>query len=145
MIELCWVLICTVHLTVCSCHVTNAFQSESTLYSSLNVKELFAQNRREIGIIECGFTLKRIHDMTRTYSIAQHFEILHCWFKYKGFLYKLTNSDNTKSHPLQVKINCFKFIINRLKQQCHMTFLIPLFVTLRKLLFGVLLLWKKQL
>ena len=29
-----WVLICTVHLTVCSCHVTYAFQSESTLYSS---------------------------------------------------------------------------------------------------------------
>ena len=26
-----WVLICTVHLTVCSCHVTYAFQSESTI------------------------------------------------------------------------------------------------------------------
>ena len=30
------------HLTVCSCHVTYAFQSESTLYSCLNVKELLA-------------------------------------------------------------------------------------------------------
>ena len=29
-------------LTVCSCHVTYMFQSESTLYSCLNVKELFA-------------------------------------------------------------------------------------------------------
>ena len=27
-------------MTVCSCHVTYAFQSESTLYSCLNVKEL---------------------------------------------------------------------------------------------------------
>ena len=29
-------------LTVCSCHVRYAFQSESTLYSCLNVKELLA-------------------------------------------------------------------------------------------------------
>ena len=48
-------------LTVCSYHVTYAFQSESTLYSCLNVKELLARNRREI-------TLKRVRDMIRTYS-----------------------------------------------------------------------------
>ena len=35
-------------LTVCCCHVTYAFQSESTLYISLNVKELLARNRRNI-------------------------------------------------------------------------------------------------
>ena len=35
-------------LTVCSCHVTYAFQSESTLYSCQNVKELLARSRREI-------------------------------------------------------------------------------------------------
>ena len=35
-------------LTVCSCHVTYAFQSESTLYSCLNVKELLVQSRHEI-------------------------------------------------------------------------------------------------
>ena len=35
-------------LTVCSCHVTYAFQSECTLYSCLNVKELLARSRREI-------------------------------------------------------------------------------------------------
>ena len=34
--------------TVCSYHVTYAFQSESTLYSCLNVKELLARNRRKI-------------------------------------------------------------------------------------------------
>ena len=33
--------------TVCSCHVTYVFQSESTLYICLNVKELFARNRHE--------------------------------------------------------------------------------------------------
>ena len=35
-------------LTVCSSHVTYPFQSESTLYSCLNVKELLARSRREI-------------------------------------------------------------------------------------------------
>ena len=34
--------------SVCSYRVTYAFQSESTLYSCLNVKELFARSRREI-------------------------------------------------------------------------------------------------
>ena len=37
--------------TVCSCHVTYAFQSESTLYSYLNVKELLARSRHEIWIL----------------------------------------------------------------------------------------------
>ena len=40
-----WVLICSVHLTVCSCHIRYAFQCESTLYSWLNV---LAGSRREI-------------------------------------------------------------------------------------------------
>ena len=34
--------------TLCFYHVTNGFQSESALYSCLNVKELLAQNRRNI-------------------------------------------------------------------------------------------------
>ena len=38
----------THQVTVCSDHVTYAFQSESTLYSCLNVKELLARSRREI-------------------------------------------------------------------------------------------------
>ena len=36
-------------LTVCSCHVTYAFESESTLYSCLNVKDKFGQ------MVECSF------------------------------------------------------------------------------------------
>ena len=36
--------------TVCSCHVTYAFQSESILYSYLNVKELLARSRLEIWL-----------------------------------------------------------------------------------------------
>ena len=36
------------NFTVCSYHVTYAFQSESTLYISLNFKELLPQNRHDI-------------------------------------------------------------------------------------------------
>ena len=39
-----WVLICMVHLTECYYHATYAFQSESTLYSCLNFKELSTRN-----------------------------------------------------------------------------------------------------
>ena len=35
-------------LTVCYFRVTYAFQSESTLYSCLDVKELFARNRHDV-------------------------------------------------------------------------------------------------
>ena len=49
-----WVLICMVHLTVCSCHVMYVFQSESTLHSCLNVKELLARSRHEIWRLSDG-------------------------------------------------------------------------------------------
>ena len=38
----------TIQLPVCFYHVTYAFQSESTLYSCLNVKELLARKRGKI-------------------------------------------------------------------------------------------------
>ena len=39
------------HLIVCSYHATYAFQSESKLYSCMNVKELLAQTRHEVSIL----------------------------------------------------------------------------------------------
>ena len=43
-----------------SCHV--AFEDESTLYSCLNVKELLAQSRREIGSLSnCNWTRTHKH------------------------------------------------------------------------------------
>ena len=57
-----WVLISTVHLTVCSCHVTYVFQSESTIYSCLNVNEIFARIRREIwNLNDCNWTRTQNH------------------------------------------------------------------------------------
>ena len=59
----------TEFLTVCSCHVTYAFQSESTLYSCLNVKELLARSRRKIwSLSECNWT--------RTHNHLVHKQIL---------------------------------------------------------------------
>ena len=48
--------------TVCSCHVTYTFQSESTLYSCLNVKELLARSRGEIwSLSDCNWARTHNH------------------------------------------------------------------------------------
>ena len=82
-------------LTVCTYHVTCAFQHESALYSCLNVKELLAWNRRKIwSWNDCNYTRTYNHlackqalnhlaklacnvrDMIKTYSQ------MHCTDKY---------------------------------------------------------------
>ena len=79
-----WELICTVHFTVCSYHVTYAFQGESALYICLNIKELLAQNWHEIWSLSgCNGTQTYnhlvhkqtcIHDMIRLYTQMHHTE-----------------------------------------------------------------------
>ena len=39
-----WVLICTVHLGIYYYYITYSFQSEYTLYGSMNIKELLTQH-----------------------------------------------------------------------------------------------------
>ena len=57
-----WGLICTVHLTVSFYHVTYEFESESTLYSFLNVKEFLARSRRHIWrLSDCNGTRTHNH------------------------------------------------------------------------------------
>ena len=49
-------------MTLCSCHVMYTFQSESTLYSCLNVKELLARSRHEIWrLSDCNWTQTQNH------------------------------------------------------------------------------------
>ena len=49
-------------LTVYYYHVTSVFQSESTLYSCLNVKELLAQSKRKIwSLSDCNWTRTHNH------------------------------------------------------------------------------------
>ena len=51
-----------IYLTVGSYHVTYVFQSESTLYSCLNVKELLARSRRDIWrLSDCNGTRTHNH------------------------------------------------------------------------------------
>ena len=68
------------------------------------------------------------------YNLSLHSRTTCCFL-----IYKLADSANTKCRALHVKINCFKFIINRLQQRCHGTFLILLFAASRNLLFGIFL------
>ena len=52
-------------MTICSYHVTYAFQSEFTLYRGLNVKELLGRSRRKVrSLSDCNWT--------RTYNHLVH-------------------------------------------------------------------------
>ena len=56
------VFICTMHLTVFYYRVTYVFLSESTLYICLNLKELLAQNKRDIWrLSDCNNTWTQNH------------------------------------------------------------------------------------
>ena len=46
-----WLLFCTVHLTVCSYHVTHAFRSASTPFIFVNGREVLTRNRRHISTL----------------------------------------------------------------------------------------------
>ena len=55
-----------IDLTVCCRHVTYAFQSESTHYSCLNVKELLLRSRRKIwNLSDCNWTRTQNHLVRR--------------------------------------------------------------------------------
>ena len=79
-------------LTVCSYHVTYAFQSESTLYSCLNVKELLARSRREIwGLSDCNWMIRTYIQMHRTDKYSQHSSIIWpVWLNGWVFVYELS-------------------------------------------------------
>ena len=76
------VLISTVQLTVYSYHVTYAFQSESTVDSCLNVKELLARRRRVMASLsDCNWiwtqnclvrqgTLNQLTKLTKWFSFV---------------------------------------------------------------------------
>ena len=97
-----WVIICTVDFTVCSYHVTYAFQSESTLYSWLNVKELLAWSRRDIwNLSDCKGT-----QMHRTEKYLQHISIIWIvWLNGWVLVYKLSGCE-FESRCCQLNFRC---------------------------------------
>ena len=49
-------------MTVCSCHATYAYQTESTLYSCLNVKEPLARSKYKVwSLSDCNWNLTQNH------------------------------------------------------------------------------------
>ena len=69
---------------VCSCYVTYAFQSESTPYSCLNVKEVLAWSRREIwSLSDCNWTRTHnhlVHKQTLNHLVFDY-ELSGCGFE----------------------------------------------------------------
>ena len=71
----------TLILSVCSYHVTYAFQSESTLYSCLNVKELLARN---LKLRDCNWT--RTHNHLFHKRTLNHLAKLDKWLNCFNYL-----------------------------------------------------------
>ena len=75
-------------MTVCSCRVTYAFQSESTLYSCLNVKELLARSRRKIrSLSDWNWTRTQNH-LVRKRTLNHLVKLTNGWV----FVYELSCS-----------------------------------------------------
>ena len=71
-------------MTVCSYHVKYKFQSDSTLYSCLNVKDLLARNRRDIwSLSDCSGTRTQ-NNLVRKGTLNHLTKLA------KVFVYKLT-------------------------------------------------------
>ena len=78
---------------VSSYHVTYAFQSESTLYSCLNVKELLAWNRSKIwSLNDCNWTQTHNHLVRNKLKSKFQNNI------YKHLHYNQQNPNETKSN-----------------------------------------------
>ena len=83
-------LLVMINMTVWSCHVTYVFQSESTPYYSLNVKELLARSRREIrSLSDCNWNRTQNH-LVRKQTLSHLAQLV----KVSGwvFVYELSGS-----------------------------------------------------
>ena len=94
-------------LTVFSCHVMYAFQSESTLYNFLNVKELLAWSRREIwSLSDCNWTWNQNH-LVRTRTLNSLAKWLSVRLRTKLFWF-LVQLQSYSSISLLTLLNCCK-------------------------------------
>ena len=86
-----WVSSILYHLTVCYYYVTYAFQGESTLYSCLNVKELFARNRRHIWNLSDSNGIRTYDHLLRVHRTSSQKILWNCFFpSLKIFILKNT-------------------------------------------------------
>ena len=102
-------------MTLCSCHVTYAFQSESTLYSCLNVKELLARSRREIwSLSDCNRTRTQNHLVHKRTLNHLVYELSGSGFESNCFSYFSTILTRGAEHAL-FKKNSLWLLLNRNK------------------------------
>ena len=106
-----WILICVLHLSVCSYHVAYAFQSESTICSCLNVKELLARSRHKIlslsdsnwtrtqNHLVCKWTLNhsRLAKCQGTHCLKQARHLKFKWLMQCSYLKRICNIIRTYS------------------------------------------------
>ena len=115
-----WVLICTVHLNACSYHVTYAFQSESTICSCLNVKELLARSRRKVwSLSDCNWT--RAHNHLVHKRKLNHLTKLNSnWSKWLWVQVQLQSVTYVVIHNLHTNIFLLEFLWSKVKSCCCM-------------------------
>ena len=111
------------HLTICSYHVTYVFQSEFTLYSCLNVKELLGQNRNNIwSLSDCNEVQTQNHLVGK--QTLNHLAKRQIWiriwvWKNSNFLLNLTEfplkQDSSTTAPNLNKLSLIKNFTNYLK------------------------------
>ena len=66
-------------ITACYYHVTYAFQSESTVYSCLNIKELLAQNRRGISSLSDSNRIRTHNHLVHNETLNQLAKLDNNW------------------------------------------------------------------
>ena len=119
-----WVLICTVHLTVCSYHVMYVFQSESTL--CLNVKELLAQNSCDIwSLSDWNGTWTHSH-LVRKWTLNHLDSLWNAYFNKVSNLYFWTYWRNSTQIN---RLNLNNFIDIALRHGCSPKELLHIFRT----------------
>ena len=97
-----------INVVVCSGHVKYAFQSESTIYSCLNVRKLLARSRREIwSLSDCNWTWNQNH-LVRTRTLNSLAKWLSVRLRTKLFWF-LVQLQSYSSISLLTLLNCCKF------------------------------------
>ena len=121
-----------IFVTVCSCHVMYGFQSESTLYSCLNVKELLAQSRHKIwSLSDCSWTRTKNHLVCKrtlkTFGHSTVYELEHTVSRTYGQMHL---TDKYSEHSSIIGwVFVYELSGSGFKSTCSHLYLSPLFAS----------------
>ena len=95
-------------MTVCSCYVTYLFQSESTLYTCLNVKELLARSRHHIwSLSDSNWTRTQYH-LVRKRTLEEYSRNTRVWLNKWVFICELSSCGFESSYCHLNAVQCLK-------------------------------------